>query len=158
MSAASGAINLAYIEIDAGPYLVQPSAKASDNGERLLSIEAGNLVWLDGGDVGFIPAGDRSCRVETAYLWDNAGTGERASLVRLPHGYAGQIATGAATLRAVTATDGISYASLTMQQAATLTKGSYFGSSGRASHRIGCSAKPSCVLYLRTAGAISFVD
>ena len=148
ITAAEGAYNLAYIEIDTGPYLVQPSDEASDNGERAINVEAGNLVWLDGNDLEFIPAGDGADRIETAYLWSNEETGERGSLVRLPHGFAGQIATGTGTFRAVTASAGLSYSNPQMSEARILSGGSYFGSTGIASHRVGCFDEDGCTVYI----------
>ncbi|MAN13276.1 MAG: hypothetical protein CL945_00905 [Dinoroseobacter sp.] len=157
ITAADGAFNVAYIEIDSGPYLVQPSDEAFDNGERPINVEARNLVWLDGSDIEFVPMGGDARRVETAYLWSNEQTGERGSLVRLPNGFTGQIATGSGQFRAITGTTGITYSNPQMPEAKALSKGSYFGSTEIASHQIGCSDEDGCTIYVRTNGAITFV-
>lgn len=157
ITAAEGAFNLAYIEIDSGPYLVQPSDEAFDNGELPINVEVGNLVWLDGNDLKFIPMGDETDRIQTAYLWSNERTGERGFLVRLPHEFVGQIATGTGIFRAITATGGLSYSNPLTSEAKILSRGSYFGSTGIARHRVGCFDEDSCTVYIRTASPINFV-
>lgn len=47
----------AFLEILSGPYLVQPSQNAFDNGERLLNVEERNVVWLDSSDVAWVDPG-----------------------------------------------------------------------------------------------------
>jgi hypothetical protein len=42
ITAADGASNLAYIEIEDGPYLVRPADEAFDNGERPINVHASN--------------------------------------------------------------------------------------------------------------------
>ncbi len=48
--------NLIYLEIDEGPYLVQPSRQHFDNGERPINIHADNMVWLHKTDLATINA------------------------------------------------------------------------------------------------------
>lgn len=158
VTAAQGAFNLAYIEIDSGPYLVQRSDEAFVNGERPINIEASNLVWLDGRDIKFLPFGTEAQRVDTAYLWSNVRTGERGSLLRVPDRFAGTIETGIGRFRAVTATGGLSYANQQMADSKTLSRGSYFGSTGIASHRISCADQSGCTIYIRTGSAITLAD
>jgi hypothetical protein len=46
ITAAQGPEILAYIEIEDGPYLVQPVEEAFDDGERPVNVVPDNLVWL----------------------------------------------------------------------------------------------------------------
>ena len=50
ITSARGDTNIAYIEIESGPYLVLPREQAFDNGERPVNVHAANLVWLDPAD------------------------------------------------------------------------------------------------------------
>ena len=47
ITAAKGSTNVAYIEIDKGPYLVLPPKEAFDSGERPINVDASNIVWID---------------------------------------------------------------------------------------------------------------
>lgn len=46
ITSASGERNVAYIEIETGPYLVQPPPEAFDDGQRPVNVDPSNLVWL----------------------------------------------------------------------------------------------------------------
>ena len=48
---------MAYIEIDEGPYLVEPTENAFDNGERPVNLDRSNLVWLDASDLSWVEQG-----------------------------------------------------------------------------------------------------
>lgn len=67
-TATNGETNLIYLEIDAGPYLVKPSAENFDNGERPLNLHKDNIVWLDSNDLHDISAKG----VQSTYGWLNA--------------------------------------------------------------------------------------
>ena len=45
ITSAKGKENIAFIEIDKGPYLVKPRNKKFDNGERPYNIHASNVIW-----------------------------------------------------------------------------------------------------------------
>ena len=47
ITAAKGTTNVAYIEIEEGPYLVLPTEEAFDSGERPINVDASNIVWID---------------------------------------------------------------------------------------------------------------
>ena len=47
VTAANGKSNIAYIEINSGPYLVQPTERAFDNGERPMNVDPSHIVWQD---------------------------------------------------------------------------------------------------------------
>ena len=44
ITAASGESNMIFLEIESGPYLVQPSDQAFDNGERPINVHSNNVV------------------------------------------------------------------------------------------------------------------
>lgn len=47
ITSAKGKANIALVEIDKGPYLVRPSNKAFDSGERPYNIHASNIIWRE---------------------------------------------------------------------------------------------------------------
>jgi len=54
ITSAEGMENIAYIEIDSGPYLVKPAEEAFDNRERPVNVDKSNLVWLNADDITWI--------------------------------------------------------------------------------------------------------
>ena len=62
---ANGRENLIYLEIDSGPYLVNPANTAFDNGERPINQHKDNIVWLDDKSLKNILAED----VSATLLW-----------------------------------------------------------------------------------------
>ena len=74
--------NLIYLEIDEGPYLVQPSKEHFDNGERPVNLHVDNMVWLQESDLVNIAAND----VSATYLWGDTNN-VYGTLVKLPKGF-----------------------------------------------------------------------
>lgn len=64
ITSAKGSNNLAYIEIDKGPYLVLPTKEAFDSGARPINVDGSNIVWIDQ------PGNSaNSSEPKMAYLW-----------------------------------------------------------------------------------------
>jgi mannose-6-phosphate isomerase-like protein (cupin superfamily) len=55
ITSAKGELNIAFIEIDNGPYLVKPKDKAFDNGERPFNIHRSNIIWRIDDDIRYVP-------------------------------------------------------------------------------------------------------
>jgi len=49
ITSAKGKKSIAFIEIESGPYLVQPINKSFDSGERPINVVPSNFVWIDRG-------------------------------------------------------------------------------------------------------------
>ena len=82
ITSARGADTLAYIEIDAGPYLVAPAEKAFASDERPLNLDASNIVW--------VTSPGSSPQIRVAHLWGAPdGGGRNGSLLKLPGGFDG---------------------------------------------------------------------
>ena len=142
ITAASGGLGLAYIEIESGPYLVRPPEQAFDSEDRVLNVLAERIRWRRD-DMGF----------ETVRPWGEAkrGSVERV-LVRMPGGFSGSLTTdglfrGVVVRGAVTHSDRASQA---------LAPGSYF-ESGPSVHGLRCDSNEACVLYYRTDGEVRIV-
>ena len=154
ITAAKGAENLAYIEIERGPYLVWPAEKATDNGERPINVHASNLVWLGAADTAWI-SGDGP---KIAFLWGKPEKGEiNGTLLKLPAGSAAEIRGEGSSFKAVVI-EGEPQVQLAGEAGLkTLEPGSYFGSEENAVYAISSASEQGSVFYLRTEGKFKVV-
>ncbi|NNJ24313.1 DUF4437 domain-containing protein [Alienimonas chondri] len=161
VTAANGGLALAYVEIDRGPYLVQPSEDAFDDGERPVNVDASNVVWLDASAVtamaGPVTA-DSPDGAKVAYLW-GAPQSERpsGSFVKLPAGFRGAIRSAGPSCRAVVVEGRVERDTAGDDDAQRLEPGAYFGSTGAATHHLSCDDETGCTLYLRSVGRFEIV-
>ncbi|WP_254712374.1 DUF4437 domain-containing protein [Polaribacter sp. BM10] len=89
ITAADGKENMAFLDIQEGPYLVKPTSEAFDNGERPVNVDKTNLVWLNADDIEWV---SEKSNVETAFLWGSHKKNQlRASLIKLPAGFKGKM-------------------------------------------------------------------
>ena len=145
ITSARGAATTAYIEIDSGPYLVEPPANAFDSGERPVNVHESNIVWQSPSGMA---TGENAPR--QAYLWGNRAANQlNGSLVELPAGFTGRISSRG-TLRVVVIRGRLELAPGT-SDVSPLAPGSYFGSLHPATH--GLSATTDTILYVRARGS-----
>lgn len=152
ITSARGTKNIAYVEIDRGPYLVMPTKKAFDSGQRPINMDRRNVVWLT-------PAGIKRSKnsAKVAYLWgDPEGDQPSGRFVRLPSGFAGAIQSTKGTLRAVLIQGTVAYQQ--GKKSKSLSAGSYFSSQGAAKHSLSCKPKARCLLYLRAIGQVKVIQ
>ena len=166
ITAARGA-SIAYVEIQSGPYLVKPVAEAFDNGERAMNIDASNIVWLDASQTSWIAGKvdeDTSQNPMLTFMWgDPQGDRFSGTLVRLPAGYSGELQTASESLRTVVIRGQMKLerepskteTTIAANATAILDAGSYFGSQGKAVHRITCDEE--CTIYVRCRGNYTLV-
>lgn len=158
ITAAKGASNLAYIEIQQGPYLVLPSEQAEDIGERPVNIHESNLVWLDARTLTRIHT-DEASGPKLAFLWgDPQDKKPSAAFVYLPTGFDGALEGNGASLRVVVIEGQPRYGSARQTDRVTLEPGSYVGSANGSMHRIHLAAEQPSVLYVRSEGDFAVVD
>lgn len=145
ITAAKGALNVALVEIDQGPYLVKPPAQGFDSGERPINIAASNVVWVAiHGAQGEVPG------VQVAYLWGNPASDLPSGMfVKLPAGFVGTIHSQAATFRAVVISGLLRYQDAEVK---SLDPGGYFGSQGDRKHPVAVADSGEVVLYVRSGG------
>ncbi len=149
ITSAKGKENIALVEIDNGPYLVQPTNEAFDNGERPVNIDVSNIVWLNKDRTNWIDSEDTA---EISFLWqDDTNTG---LFIKLPSDYKGQIESNGTVLHAVIIKGEVRYELPGNREIKTLDAGSYFGSRSKAIHTIANSGTDEVVIYLRTNGKI----
>lgn len=141
ITSAKGDINIAYIEIEDGPYLVQHAHEQFDNGERPINVDKSNLVWLSSSDTKWV----EDNRAKITHLWGNLKDGQLSgSFIKLPKGFSGSVQNDGTDFRAVVISGQVQH------ESSSLTAGSYFGANEAKTHTI--STNEETVIYVRTNG------
>ncbi|MAT92077.1 MAG: hypothetical protein CME59_05715 [Halioglobus sp.] len=153
-AARPGAGATAFLEILQGPYLVQPGARAFDNGEQPLNLAASNVVWMDAAALDWI---EIDAGVEhgpqAALLWGEPGTGGLSgSFIRLPAGHTAELSTVNGDLKAVLISGEVSHHVAGATAPVALAAGGYFASAPAVGHTLVCAEREACIVYLRTDG------
>lgn len=143
ITSAAGDFNMAYIEIQNGPYLVKPTDEAFDNGERPINMEASNVPWMSGDEIDWVAHEE----VSIARLWNDPSSELVTSLVKLPAGFEGIIDSQAEDFKAVLIEGTLSY------EGKQLEPGSYIGSKGIVTHDISNLTDQPILFYIRAIGA-----
>lgn len=161
ITSADDSNNLAYIEIDEGPYLVLPTEEAFDSEEKPINVDESNIVWLDASNITWIdrpgiPASGDEPKV--AFLWSNPQNNRlNGTLVKLPTGFTGEIRNQGSTFRAVAIQGQLKYQMPNAIDVTTMEPGSYFGSEGKLMHQVSCEAEQECIIYVRVDGKYEIV-
>tara|TARA_R110002073_G_scaffold152651_2_gene307275 strand:- start:204356 stop:205240 length:885 start_codon:yes stop_codon:yes gene_type:complete len=154
ITAASGTKNLAYIEIDEGPYLVHPTKQAFDSGERPINIDASNIVWLDASSTNWISSknsADRSDGPQIAYLWGIPQEQQMSGiLLKLPSDFEGKLSANNATAHAVVLQGRVEIRSQSKSQAQSIAMGGSFQSKNGLNIHISNNSEDQSILYIRT--------
>ncbi|MEM6553253.1 MAG: DUF4437 domain-containing protein [Planctomycetota bacterium] len=144
ITSARGEVNVAYIEIGAGPYLVKPSEEAFAGPEPAINVHAANVVWVDD------PSG-----AQVAYLWGDPQDAEPGGrFVRLPAGFRGVLKGEGATLRAVVVSGAVELVGLGEAGAVVMEPGSYFGGEGGVAFSVVGLGDGASVVYVRAEGRV----
>ena len=148
ITAALGEDNLAYIEIQKGPYLVKPTTDAFDSEERPLNLDTSNLVWLNPEDISWVSS---NSNVETAFLWGTLEDGQlRASLLKLPANFKGELKNLSTNFRVVVISGGVTHQFSKTGIKHQLEPGSYFGLKENASIHLNTTIDT--IIYIRSNG------
>ncbi len=148
ITAAKGSTNVAYIEIEQGPYLVLPTEEVFDSGERPVNVDASNIVWIDQPG---IPASADGPKV--AFLWGDPQDDQlNGTFVKLPAGFTGKIDSHGSTFRAVVIKGQPQYQAPGETEVKSLEPGSYFSSKGASVHQLSSKAGEESIIYIRTDG------
>ena len=156
ITAARGSTNVAYIEIEKGPYLVFSTDKAFDSGKKPINVDESNIVWLDTSSITRVdqprmPASAEAPKV--AFLWGKPQDDQlNGTLVKLPDGFIGKINSHGSIFRAVVIKGQVQYQMLRKADVKTLAPGSYFSSEGESVHQISSKAGEESIIYVRTYG------
>lgn len=150
--------NIAYVEIDSGPYLVKPTEEAFDSGERPINVDPSNIVWANLAESPFAHTTGDNPKLkasEIARLWEDENN--RGFMVKLSPGFDGKLYSPGADMRVVVVTGTFSHGSAEGAPRKELAPGSYFGSSGKALHSIACTSDEECTAYIRAGEQFKFV-
>lgn len=154
ITAANGEENLAYIEIQEGPYLVKPTDEAFDNGERPVNVDKSNLVWLNAKDITWV---SNSSNIKTALLWGTHENGQlRASLIKLPAGFKGDIKNLSLNFRAIIIQGKIGHHVSDEIKKNSLESGTYFGAAENSVHKI--ISEEESIIYIRSNGSFEIIS
>ncbi|MEL6803598.1 MAG: DUF4437 domain-containing protein, partial [Bacteroidota bacterium] len=145
ITAAQGEENIAYVEIESGPYLVKPTEEAYDNGERPINVDVSNMVWLDASETTLIDNSRASNMTEIGVLWKE----EELSgfLIKIPENLEVDISTEGTIFDAVVIAGRPKY---DIDEEAELDPGSSFSSDGHVIHRLYSPPDGESLLYVRT--------
>ncbi|MDF1810225.1 MAG: DUF4437 domain-containing protein [Phycisphaerales bacterium] len=140
ITAAKGSMNMAYIEIDEGPYLVRPIDQAFDSGERPINVDPSNIVWLGSTD-----------GIQIAHLWGIHKAGQpRGTLFKLPKYFKGKISTNSLSTKGVVIQGDHSVQTTAQSEYITLDVGSAFESHSAFTLRIMNNTKRECIIYIKS--------
>lgn len=152
ITSARGNENIAYVEIDNGPYLVKPTDDAFDNGERPINVDVSNIVWLGGDKTNWVASNSNA---EISFLWESkAQNGLRGLFIKLPTGYNGQFTSNGSHFHSVLITGELNYEMPQNDEVKRLDAGSYFTSMGNAIHNFSNDSPKEVILYVRTNGKV----
>lgn len=161
ITAARG-VSVAYIEIHDGPYLVMPTEKAFDRGERPINVDASNIVWLDASNTTWIKqaaetAHDKAAKV--AFLWGKPQQRQLSgSLVKLPAGFTGTLHMHGASFRAVVIKGEVGFQAQQKGESKNLEPGSYIGGTGKSIHRISSNESGGSIIYIHINGTYQLLS
>jgi len=148
ITAADAEDNMAFLDIQEGPYLVKPTSEAFDNGEKPVNVDKTNLVWLNANDIEWV---SEKSNVETAFLWGSHEKNQlRAILLKLPAGFKGKIKNLSPNFRAVVISGKVTHQFSKKDDKNILKPGSYFGAEEKASPRLKTDVET--VIYIRSNG------
>ncbi|SHI48766.1 protein of unknown function [Mesonia phycicola] len=148
ITAADAEDNMAFLDIQEGPYLVKPTSEAFDNGERPINVDKNNLVWLNANDIEWIA---EKSNVKTAFLWGSHEKNQlRATLLKLPAGFKGKIKNLSPNFRAVVISGKVTHQFSKKDDENILKIGSYFGAEEGAEPLL--STEIETVIYIRSNG------
>ena len=148
ITAADAEDNMAFLDIQEGPYLVKPTSEAFDNGEKPVNVDKTNLVWLNANDIEWV---SEKSNVETAFLWGSHEKNQlRATLLKLPAGFKGKIKNLSPNFRAVVISGKVTHQFSKKDDVNVLEPGSYFGAAEKASSRLKTDVET--VVYIRSNG------
>lgn len=160
ITAAKSAVNLAYIEISSGPYLVLPTDEAFADQQAPINVDASNVMWLDASDLVWIdhPEDAGGASPQVAFLWSGESDDQPSGyLLKLPAGYTGTLSSPNTSLRAVVIQGQVEHAHPGTGATTQFEQGSYFGAGTPARHHL-ATGNQACTLYIRTAGHFDLVS
>lgn len=161
ITAAQGDGNLAYIEIENGPYLVKPLADAFSSGEEPVNVAPINLVWLNASNTSWIQQEKKpSTREgpEIAFLWGTPrDNGFYGTFLKVPPVMAVRVVARGTSFRGVVVQGCLEHPTQAWGKNRTLGPASLVSSTGHTQHELVCATPIPCVLYVRSNGPFTAI-
>ena len=153
ITSAKGSENIAYVEIDSGPYLVKPIEEAFDNGERPINIDASNIVWLNSDNTNWI---DPKNNAEISFLWESREDNPLKGLfIKLPKAFDGEIIHNGDIFHSVIISGELNLEIPDTGETTILDAGSYFSASSKTTHKVSNTSDDEIIVYVRTNGRVN---
>jgi Domain of unknown function (DUF4437) len=144
ITAAKGSMNMAYIEIDEGPYLVRPIDQAFDSGERPINVDPSNIVWLDSID-----------GTQIAHLWGIHKAGQpRGTLFKFPKLFNGKISTSSLRTKGIVIQGDLSVQTNAQSEYKTLATGSALESFSPFILSVSINTEEECIIYIKSEDTV----
>ncbi len=152
ITSAQGATNLAYIEIEDGPYLVHPPEEAFESGEVPINVDPSHHVWLNASDIAWNEEATGS-GAQIALLWGQPHTGElHGSLLRLPQGFDGELRSEHEVLQGVVIEGSLEVSAESAESTVQLPAGSAVRNEWNKPLAVRAPQGEGTTLYVRTRG------
>lgn len=156
ITSARGGTNIAYIEIDSGPYLVHPPDQAFDQGERPVNVHNSNLVWIKDTNLVWIK---QELGTEIAYLWGSPDDIKPYGLtMRIPKGFNGSIHYESGPFRMIVVDGTLRHRDTNSGQNILLNPGSYLGTSLETPGKTPLNSETGAVLYVRAQAPLQIIS
>lgn len=144
ITAAKGSMNMAYIEIDEGPYLVRPIDQAFDSGERPINVVPTNIVWLDS-----------THGIQVAHLWGIHKAGQhRGTLFKFPKHFKGKISTNSHSTKGVVIQGDLRVQTTAQSEYITLATGSALESFSPYTLSVSINTDEECIIYIKSKDTV----
>ena len=142
ITSAKGSNNVAFIEINEGPYLVHPVDDAFSSGETPINVDASKVEWSD------------APGAQTAFLWgDSKGERARGIMVKLPAGFSGTLQGHGSAFHAVVIQGKPAHHATKGAKSTMMKPGSILSSKGGPAQLSCGDGGEDCVLYVRAEGS-----
>ncbi len=149
-AAKPGSSALAFLEIETGPYLVEPSSEAFRPPDASINLKSSDIEWSSIADEKWITPNSAGTAVEFADLWGDASPeASRGRFIRLADDASVQLSFAASDLRAVIVKGTIEQQVPGVSNPASIGPGGFFRTNAAIDNLVTCQTEE-CVLYLRT--------
>ena len=147
ITSARGPNNMAYVEIEAGPYLVKPVEDAFASGENPVNLDASNLVWVN----------SKESNVSLSFLWGKPNSDQLSgTMIKLPKAFVGSLKTKGNLSKIIVVKGQLEYLNEMANDSVILNPGSFLGADEPSTFTL---ATPSeSLLYIRTNDVFEVVS
>ncbi|MEM8695927.1 MAG: DUF4437 domain-containing protein [Pseudomonadota bacterium] len=149
-AAKPGSPSLAFLEIETGPYLVEPSSEAFPPPDASVNLAADDIEWSSISNAQWVTSDGSGAFAEFADLWGDPVSGQpNARFLRLERGAPVQVRFDESDLRAVVIQGTVEHQVPAVSSPVVLGPGGFFRTNAAVANDLTCR-EDVCVVYLRT--------